>query len=213
MKIGDHEAAGQSHQVRDDAEEEQHHGAGDNAGRDQLLGRIDTHGAHGVDLLGHLHGAQFAGHAAGVAAGDHQAGQHRSQLAHHGERNQLAGQGERAELLQSVGGLQREHGSGEEAGQDHDGQRTHADQVGLHHGVGKVARMRKEIADRAPGQQGIVLHRHNLLFSEFDGRKDGHASFSSSLHANISESAGSAGRCRDFRQASDLVGYRRLRLD
>ncbi len=39
----------------------------------------------------------------------------------------------------------------------------------------KVARMGEEVADRAAGQQGIILHRQDLLFRKVRRREDWHA--------------------------------------
>ena len=52
------------------------HGSRDHARRHQLLNRIGSQGAHGVDLLGHLHGSQLARDTGRVAAGHHQRRQH-----------------------------------------------------------------------------------------------------------------------------------------
>jgi len=93
-------AAGQSHQVRKNGEEEQHEHGGRQPRSYQLAAGIGAEGAHRVDLFGHLHGAQFGRHAAGVASGHHQAGEHGTQLAHHRHGNQLSGEGECTEARQ-----------------------------------------------------------------------------------------------------------------
>src|SRR5580692_4233927 len=82
--LGDKQASGQAHHVRNNSQEKHHENGGDHARRDQFLHGVGAQGAHGVDLFGHYHRSQLAGHAGGIPAGHHQTGQHWPQLAHHG---------------------------------------------------------------------------------------------------------------------------------
>ena len=151
---GDEAAADDAEGVGDDGEEEEHGDAGEDARRDQLAHGVDAEGAHGVDLLGDDHGAEFAGHGGGVAAGDHDAGEHRAEFADHGEADELAGDGGGAELRERGRRLQGQHAAGEEAGEQHDGDGTDADDVGLHEEVGPVDGRAKEVHDRRDTRTG-----------------------------------------------------------
>jgi hypothetical protein len=48
-------------------------------------------------------------------------------------------------------GIDSKHAAEEEAGEDDDGQRADADDVGLHENVGAVRRLAKDVADGAAG--------------------------------------------------------------
>ena len=84
-----------------------------------------------VDLVGHDHRPELGGDARSDAAGQHQAGQHRTELLDHRRADQPADDRPRAELIERQAALQRQHRAGEKPGQQHDGQRLHADGVEL----------------------------------------------------------------------------------
>ncbi len=81
-----HDAEGIGH----DGEQQEHGDAGEDARGDELAHRVDTKGAHGVNLLGDNHRSQFAGHGGCVSAGNHDAREHCAQLANHGQADELA---------------------------------------------------------------------------------------------------------------------------
>ena len=157
QRIGDEVSADQAQEVRDDGEQRQHHGHGDQARRHQFLNGIGAQGAHGVDLLGDAHGAQFAGDAAGVASRDQQRREHRTQFAHQCDGDDLP------DLpLRPVGGerarhLQRHHHAAEKADQADDEQRADADGVHLQEDVVGVMRRAENIAERAAAQEQKLL--------------------------------------------------------
>src|SRR5579864_3715117 len=93
-KLRNHEPPGESDEIGNDAQEEQHEDSRRHARRDQFLDRVGAKGAHGIDLLGHDHRAEFAGHAGRVPSGNHESSEHRAQFAHHGCGNQLPDQGD-----------------------------------------------------------------------------------------------------------------------
>ena len=72
--------------------------------------------------------------------GDHQRGQHRAELLDHRRADQAADHRARAELIERHAGLQREHGAGEQAGEQHDRERADADAVELLDDVAVVER-------------------------------------------------------------------------
>ena len=71
--------------------------------------------------------------------------------------------------------LQRQHAAGEEAGEHDDGQRAHADQVGLLHHVREIKRLAEKIAHRLRSEQGVFLNRQDFFLGEFRGRDQFHA--------------------------------------
>jgi hypothetical protein len=79
------------------------------------------------------------------------------------------------ETLQRVRGLQCQHGSREESGEQDDGQRSHTDGVGLPHHVGEVQRFPEEIRDRLTAEQNVVLNCLDFLLGEIRGRDEFHA--------------------------------------
>ena len=81
---------------------------------------------------------------------------------------------ERPESLERMRAVQRQHGAGERAREHHDRKGTHADQIGLLDHVGKVAWMAKEIGERPPREQGIILDGLNDIFREVGGRSQFH---------------------------------------
>ena len=65
--------------------------------------------------------------------------------------------------------LQGQHAAGEEAGEKHNGHGTDTDDVGLNEEFRPVPGLAKHIEERAPGEQGVVLHdKHNVLGGSFD---------------------------------------------
>ena len=101
---------------------------------------IGAERAQRVDLIGHDHRAELGGDARADAAGQHQPGQHRPELLDHRRADQPADERPRAELIERHAALQRQHGAGEEPGQQHDGQRPDADRVELLDDVAEVER-------------------------------------------------------------------------
>ena len=104
-----------------------HEHAGNNARHHQLPNRIGAERPQRVDLIGHDHRPQLRGDARADAAGEHQRRQHRPELLDHRRADQAADHRPRAELIQRQAALQRQRGAGEQAGQQHDGERPDAD--------------------------------------------------------------------------------------
>jgi hypothetical protein len=61
-------------------------------------------------------------------------------------------------------GIDSKHAAEEEAGEDDDGQRADADDVGLHENVGAVRRLAKDVADGAAGEECVLLESENASF-------------------------------------------------
>src|SRR5579864_4740376 len=158
-KLGDHQTASQSHEIRNNTQEEQHENRRRHPRRDQFLHRIGAQRAHGIDLLGHHHRPKFTGHAGRVAPGNHQAREHRPKFADHGSRNELTNQGNGAETLKSVGGLQRQYATGKESGQHDNWKRSYADQIRLLHHVREVPRLAHQVGDGLSRQESVFLNR------------------------------------------------------
>ena len=137
---GDDAAAQDAHEVGDDRQDRRHQHAGNHARHHQLADGIGAERAQRVDLIGHDHRAELGGDARSDAPGQHQRRQHRPELFHHRRADEPADDGPRAELIERQPALQREHGAGENARQQHDGQRADADGLELLDDVVKIER-------------------------------------------------------------------------
>ena len=71
--------------------------------------------------------------------------------------------------------VQSQNRPGEESSQDDDGQRSHANKVGLLQHVGKIARMAEQVGDGLSSQKGVILHDLDSFFGEFRRRDQFHA--------------------------------------
>ena len=161
---GDQAAAQDAAGIGDNGEKKYREDGGVDARRDQLAHRVHAQGAHGVNLLGDDHRAQFTGHRTRVATAEHNAGQHRPQLADHNQTYKLAGDGGGAKGRQRGRRLQRQHTASRQRGENHNWQRAEADNVGLHQKFRPVDRRMEEIRERAPSEQGVILHhKHEFL--------------------------------------------------
>ena len=80
-----------------------------------------------------------------------------------------------AKLFQRSRRLQRQHASGKKSCQHHNRQRTHADRVHLGINIRHVARARKQVRNRPPAQQGILLHGSDYsLLAKASGETKAH---------------------------------------
>ena len=122
-------------------------------GTTSLRDRVGAERAQRVDLVGDHHRPELGGDARADAAGEHQRRQHRPELLDHRRADQPADDGPRAELVQRQAALQRQRRAGEQAGQQHDGQRPDADHVELLDDVVAVDR-RREDARGTPRRRG-----------------------------------------------------------
>jgi hypothetical protein len=128
-----------------------------------------------INLLGHDHGPEFAGHARRISTGHKNASEYRSQLTHHGKRNQFPDQVDGTEALQSIRALHGQHRTREESDQHHDGQRAHADQVGLTSDIRNVKWLAEKIGNGMRREQGVILNRQDLFFGDIRRRGEFHA--------------------------------------
>src|SRR5207247_594448 len=86
-------------------------------GQDEVMHRIDVHGAQGVDFLKHAHGADLGGHGRANAAGDEDGHHHGGEFAREGVADDAANGTGQSAFGQERTGLQREHAANEQ-GQD-----------------------------------------------------------------------------------------------
>ena len=103
----------------------------------------------GVDLIGDDHRSELGRDARPDAAGQHQPGEHRAELLDHRRADQPSHERPRAELIERDAGLQRQHGAGEEAGQQDDRERADADRLEL---LDDIAEVEGTGEDRAKGR-------------------------------------------------------------
>src|SRR5437899_4319015 len=158
-QLGDHQTARQSHEIRNNAQEEQHENRRRHPRRDQFLHWIGAQRAHGIDLLGHHHRPKFASHTGRIPSGNHQAREHRPEFADHGSRNESTNQGDGAETLKSVGGLQGQYAARKKSSQHDEWERAHSDQIRLLHHVCEVQRLAHQVGDGLSRQQSVFLNR------------------------------------------------------
>ena len=151
-------AAQNAHEVRDDRQDRRHQHAGNHARHHELPDRIGAERAQRVDLIGHDHRAELGGDAGSDAAGEHQRGQHGPELLHHRRADEPADDRPRAELIERQAALQRQHGTREDARQQHDGERADADGLELLDDVVKIERPRERTADGGPAELDVFLN-------------------------------------------------------
>ncbi len=154
-----HTAADEPHHIGDKTEERQDDHQRDHSRNHQHLHRIESDGAHGVDLLVDLHGADLRREGAPGAPGDDDRGQQDGELAQHRYRHHIDDEYLGAELAQLNGALIGDHQADEKGDQtdDRDGvqacllhmvkNRRHAKQSGPHHGAHQADHREAEKGD------------------------------------------------------------------
>ena len=139
--------------------------AGNHARHHQLANRIGAERPQRVDLIGDDHRAELGGDARSDAAGEHQRRQHRPELFHHRGADEPADDRPRAELVERQAALQREHGAGEDAGQQHDRERSDADGLELLDDVVEIERAAERVARGGPAELDVFLNLEQPLTS------------------------------------------------
>ena len=107
--------------------------------------------------------------------------------------------------------MQGKHAPGKKSGENDDRQRPYSDGVGLGNEVGKIVGPLKNIANRAAGEQGIVLHRNDALLGNRFNRIEWHMQAEGTTWPRISLCPDHKSRVSQIsRKTSEMWGTRDL---